>query len=249
MKIKTTRSACLAIGTLALAATTTSNSAATLVKYEFPLVSGAVSSPTTQTATTVATNVTASTFGGGGVTPVLYSVGAASTGSDSDLGQAYLDRTKTPTTANVDAAGTTGYYFSFTVTPDAGKKLNLTTLNFYYGDAQADASTLNLGLWSSADSFATQVGSTLSWSPATTTVGNFETTSSGTQYATLDLSAPAFQNLTAATTFRIYGWDSTNVSGQLRIDDVQLNGTVVPEPRAALLGGLGMLCLLRRRRA
>ena len=32
-------------------------------------------------------------------------------------------------------------------------------------------------------------------------------------------------------------------------DNVVLTGTVVPEPRAALLGGLGLLMLLRRRRA
>jgi hypothetical protein len=71
----------------------------------------------------------------------------------------------------------------------------------------------------------------------------------GSQSATLDLSGAAFQNITTATTFRIYGWDNISTSGNLRVDDVQLNGTVAPEPSTALLGSLGVLALLRRRRA
>jgi hypothetical protein len=240
-----------------LAATTlaagTSVNAAVIAEYTFPLVGGVVSQPTTATATTVASGVSASIFGGGGVTAVSFSAGLADTGSTSDLGNAFLNRVNTPTTPNVDAAGTTGYYFSFTVTPDFGNSLNLQSLSFFYGDAQTDASptALNLGLYTSVDSYAAQVGTSLSWAPATTTKAapaDYFTTASGAQYATLDLSGPAFQNLTTATTFRIYGWDNIATAGQIRIDDVTLNGTVVPEPSAAILGGLGLLAILRRRR-
>jgi hypothetical protein len=37
--------------------------------------------------------------------------------------------------------------------------------------------------------------------------------------------------------------------GHIQLDTVSFNGAVIPEPSAALLGGLGMLALLRRRRA
>ena len=68
--------------------------------------------------------------------------------------------------------------------------------------------------------------------------------------------------LTNGDVFNLFDWSSTSgafstvtlpgLSGGLTWDQSQLytNGTiaVVPEPAAALLGGLGMLCLLRRRR-
>lgn len=42
--------------------------------------------------------------------------------------------------------------------------------------------------------------------------------------------------------------DNTNVGAYNGISSIEFNGTVVPEPSAALLGGLGLLALLRRRR-
>jgi hypothetical protein len=53
-------------------------------------------------------------------------------------------------------------------------------------------------------------------------------------------------DLTSAT-ISIQGWNASS-SGALRLDDLVATGTVIPEPSAALLGGLGMLALLRRRR-
>jgi len=57
--------------------------------------------------------------------------------------------------------------------------------------------------------------------------------------------------LTTAT-IRIQGWDNgsrtTSGGGDFRIDDLVVSGTVVPEPSTALLGSLGALALLRRRR-
>lgn len=245
--MKSKQSLCILFASLALAAGTSAN-AAVIAEYTFPLTggtTGTVISPSS--ATTVALNVTASTFGGAGVS---YSTGGpvSTTGSTSGYGNAFLNR------ANTGTAKSESHYFEFTVTPDVGKKLNLTTLNFFYGDAQIEASptVLNLGLYTSVDSYVDQVGSTLSWSPADTVAlvaTDYFKTASGVQYASLDLSGAAFQNLTTATTFRIYGWDNTNVGGQLRIDDVQLNGSVIPEPSAALLGSLGLFGLFRRRRA
>ena len=36
---------------------------------------------------------------------------------------------------------------------------------------------------------------------------------------------------------------------RLYLDNIAISGTIVPEPSAALLGGLGLLALLRRRRS
>ncbi len=62
---------------------------------------------------------------------------------------------------------------------------------------------------------------------------------------------------TSNVTFRFYGFATTtagttnaaNQGGAVRFDNVIVNGEVVPEPSTALLGALGVLALLRRRRA
>jgi len=61
-----------------------------------------------------------------------------------------------------------------------------------------------------------------------------------------------FQNVTTTgfTMFNITGYDTGAYNANLAQNgsDYRLSFTAVPEPRAALLGGLGMLMLLRRRR-
>lgn len=52
--------------------------------------------------------------------------------------------------------------------------------------------------------------------------------------------------LTSAT-ISIQGWNSSGTS-ELQLDNLVATGTVIPESSAALLGGLGLLTLLRRRR-
>jgi hypothetical protein len=50
-----------------------------------------------------------------------------------------------------------------------------------------------------------------------------------------------------SVTISIQGWNASS-SGALRLDDLVATGTVIPEPSTALLGGIGLLALFRRRR-
>lgn len=65
---------------------------------------------------------------------------------------------------------------------------------------------------------------------------------------TFDLSGIDFQGLSSVT-FQFRFSDNADSTDQInRMDDVTIHGTLVPEPSAALLGSLGLLALLRRRR-
>jgi hypothetical protein len=72
--------------------------------------------------------------------------------------------------------------------------------------------------------------------------------------ASFDLTGLAFQDLTGSFEVRIYALITPAFTPTARInryDNVVLSGDVaaIPEPSTALLGGLGLLALLRRRRA
>jgi MYXO-CTERM domain-containing protein len=100
------------------------------------------------------------------------------------------------------------------------------TLTFDYVGI-VTSSPLNVAIYDGA-SFATVLGT------ATYTAGDY-----GSKSITVN-------NVAAATDIRIGFWQGT--SGNAGLDNVAVSVTPVPEPSAALLGGLGMLCLLRRRR-
>ncbi|MDE0835528.1 MAG: hypothetical protein OSA84_04170 [Akkermansiaceae bacterium] len=63
-----------------------------------------------------------------------------------------------------------------------------------------------------------------------------------------NISNPALglTGLTSAV-ISIQGWNSSG-SSELQLDNLIASGTVIPEPSAAILGAIGMLALLRRRR-
>lgn len=145
------------------------------------------------------------------------------------------------------AAGavTDGDYFSFTLTPAA--TYNLTTLTFNFGGNNGGAAspefTASTFLRSSLDGFTSDIGLVAQHTIAAAT------TATATSPFSINLSAPQFQNLSTPVTFRFYVYNSASVDAQIaRLDDVVLNGNLVPEPTIALLGSLGALAALARRR-
>lgn len=121
-------------------------------------------------------------------------------------------------------------YLEFTVTPNVGYTFDLTSITF---DRAVSTSSNLTGPFF--------VRSSLNYA---TTIGAFASSVS-TDYtrSTITLSS-AYLNLATATTFRIYLYDTganaNSATNVLRLDNVTLNGTLaaVPEPAAALLGGL-----------
>ena len=133
-------------------------------------------------------------------------------------------------------------YYQFTITTNpTGGTLNLGQLSFAYntsGSGVGVASRYQVHYDDLSDAAGFQEIYTSPFTNGTTDLT-----------AIVDLSAPAFDNLTNGITFRIYVADSgylTNDVG-VRIDDIMVD--TVPEPSGAMLGlvGLGGFFLRRRR--
>jgi hypothetical protein len=112
-------------------------------------------------------------------------------------------------------------YVAFTITPQAGYDLDLSSLTYSCIGGAPSFGPMTFFLRSSVDGFAATLDTV-------TRTNQFPTG------RTIDLTGPSFQNLATATTFRVYLYDggnnSTDDAG--RVDSVVLNGTVavVPEP-------------------
>jgi len=136
------------------------------------------------------------------------------------------------------------YYFAFTVTVNAGYELDLTQLQYDYVAAQPYE--FYVGVYSDKTGFTNGDGlyeRENDQNNGTTYTYNDETVSLS--------SISALQGLTGTTEFRFYVSDgSTSTTRIFNFDDITLSGDVsaIPEPGAALLGSLGLLALLHRRR-
>jgi hypothetical protein len=119
-------------------------------------------------------------------------------------------------------------YFQFSVTPNAGRQLDLHSLVF---DAARGGSQEPRGwvLRSSIDGYAASL-STAEIPTLQPTLTSFS----------VDLGAPAFQHLADTTTFRLYAYVQAIGAGQgLFFNNMTLAGSVTPEPSTLALLGLG----------
>ncbi|SFQ65507.1 Ig-like domain-containing protein [Flavobacterium akiainvivens] len=101
-------------------------------------------------------------------------------------------------------------YFTFTITPATGYALNFTGAQFTA--QKSNTGPVSFAVRSSLDNY---VASVYTFSPEG---NNFD--------LEVDLSGAAFQGVTSAITFRIYGWGGSGDAGTFSINDFVFNGTV-----------------------
>ncbi|AWH84657.1 hypothetical protein HYN59_05770 [Flavobacterium album] len=104
-------------------------------------------------------------------------------------------------------------YFTFTITPVPGFKVNLSQLSY---TGQVSSAINGFALRSSLDNFATDIaGAGVS--------GN------------ISLAVAAYQNLTGPIEFRLYAWGGTNMGNTFSVNDFSFTGSVAKVPAAAIL--------------
>lgn len=113
----------------------------------------------------------------------------------------------------------TGQYFSFTITPSTGYKVSMN--NFVYTGTSGSRAPASFAFRSNAaaDNFATNIGTP---------------SAAGT---TISLAGSAYQDLTAATSFRFYGFNCPGGSASARsyaINDFTFNGSILGSATTAL---------------
>jgi hypothetical protein len=118
-------------------------------------------------------------------------------------------------------------YLAVTLTPAAGYSGTVNTIGF--GSRSTATGPTTLSLRSSADGYAADVAS---FSPSTT---------SNWAYFTNSFVNPVQFSSSSPLTLRLYGSGGSSASlGNWRIDDLQLDVVVVPEPAAVVLGLLAV---------
>jgi hypothetical protein len=146
--------------------------------------------------------------------------------------------------ANTADSFANGGYFSFTVTPNSGFEMDLTSLDFLV----ATGGTTETRLYEIRSDLT---GVTSLAGPVSPT-GTRADGKAGMDVVSIDLTGfSALQNLTAAVTFQFITATTGNFNASLEWDDIALNGTVsaVPEPSTyAMLAGLLALGLVMVRR-
>jgi len=100
-------------------------------------------------------------------------------------------------------------YYTFSLTPNANYKINLSSFEFTL--QRSSTGPTNYALRSSLDNFASDI-----------TTGAFPMTAA---LQTVNLSGSGFQNITTAITFRIYGYTAGSNVGTASVNDFTFNGT------------------------
>jgi hypothetical protein len=97
-------------------------------------------------------------------------------------------------------------YFEFTIIPNTDKKIDFVSFE-YTGQTSANGPIL-FAFRSSVDGFMSDIGTIAATG------------------SNVSLSASAFQNVSSAITFRLYGWAAITGTGSFSINDFQFNGVV-----------------------
>lgn len=166
--------------------------------------------------------------------------GSISAGSGLTIGASPANTLPISTSSTSSAlALTNNSYFEFTVTPNAGYQMDLSTMDLTGG--KQTGFTASYAIRSSIDAYSTNIG-------AGVVTANYPTTG---QYVS-DIS-PLFA-VTVPTIFRVYIWGNNPANNPI-FTQVTLNGTVrlaTPEPSTIALvgiaGGMGLARLIVRRR-
>lgn len=112
-------------------------------------------------------------------------------------------------------------YFSFTLTPPAGKAINFTTATITAQKSGSGPTTATVR--SSVDNFSNDIASM----------------NLSENAATVELDMSSFQNITIPISFRIYGYGATAANGTASINDFQFNGNITdPATMAVHFGSL-----------
>lgn len=109
-------------------------------------------------------------------------------------------------------------YFEFALTPNAGYRINFSSFAF---NSQLSSLT-GPNAWavrSSLDGFTSNIGS--------------PTSATAVTLSTISLTAGAYQGITSAITFRVYGWGATSATSTFSINDFVFNGNVFVAPPTA----------------
>lgn len=185
--------------------------------------------------------LSASTVGDNSTVPFTTSVATGDTNAQAD-GASFSSGDANATTQAT--AITNNDYVSFTLTPQAGFEYDFTQLQFKV--AQQNNNT--------AEGFFVRSNLTGSTDLTTGTVTTSLTGDGEFQLVTVNLSSfTALQDVTTPTEFRIYFYNPNGGStgGTNRLDKVELQANVIPEPSTYVLLGVGLLVCaqrLRRRR-
>ena len=144
----------------------------------------------------------------------------------------------------LDSAFADGDYVTFTITPDPGFQLDISS--FTFGGTKGGSSSRLFGIASSVDNnFSTDTNLTYLYAADPGTVNDYNTILLAFNDVDHDLSA--YQNL-GALTF-IVAVDGSNAQ---RLFNIQVEGTVspIPEPStfAAIAGPLGLVVVMMMRR-
>lgn len=206
---------------------------------------------------TTLTSSTASTIDANFLWPVSLSLGSGFT-PNSYSGSTFGGYATVDTSSGLASADSNGTYWQFTLTPKPGYQIEIDSLaalansgnwagNFTWQNSGTHPCTISLA--SASDSYGSSLG-TISATALGADAGVW----------TLNLTTPLI--ISSAETFRIelsenFGWNTVGLhpdgAWPNTGDALQINGavTLVPEPTtsALLLVGLGLLPLIRRRKA